>query len=161
MLPSVRENLAIAHDDIDMRIAMSLDAVDMSGQREADPTRMSGGQQQRVAIAGMLAMNPEILVLDEPTAMLDPQGRADIMHILDELQQHGTTIILVTHHRDEFVNADRIIRLDNGRIVQSARGDTASIPETGRIRHSARRQPNCQIQYCKWRIEANISCTNH
>ena len=112
-----------------MRIAMSLDAVDMSEQREADPTRMSGGQQQRVAIAGMLAMNPEILVLDEPTAMLDPQGRADIMHILDELQQHGTTIILVTHHRDEFVNADRIIRLDNGRIVQSARGDTASIPE--------------------------------
>ena len=123
------ENLAIAHDDIEMRIAMSLDAVDMSGQREADPTRMSGGQQQRVAIAGMLAMNPEILVLDEPTAMLDPQGRADIMHILDELQQHGTTIILVTHHRDEFVNADRIIRLDNGRIVQSARGNTASIPE--------------------------------
>lgn len=123
------ENLAIAHDDIDMRIAMSLDAVDMSGQREADPTRMSGGQQQRVAIAGMLAMNPEILVLDEPTAMLDPQGRADIMHILDELQQHGTTIILVTHHRDEFANADRIIRLDNGRIVQSARGNTASIPE--------------------------------
>ena len=122
------ENLAIA-DDIDMRIAMSLDAVDMSGQREADPTRMSGGQQQRVAIAGMLAMNPEILVLDEPTAMLDPQGRADIMHILDELQQHGTTIILVTHHRDEFANADRIIRLDNGRIVQSARGNTASIPE--------------------------------
>lgn len=123
------ENLAIAHDDIDMRIAMSLDAVDMSEQREGDPTRMSGGQQQRVAIAGMLAMSPEILVLDEPTAMLDPQGRADIMHILDELQQHGTTIILVTHHRDEFVNADRIIRLDNGRIVQSARGDTASIPE--------------------------------
>lgn len=123
------ENLAIAHDDIDMRIAMSLDAVDMSEQREADPTRMSGGQQQRVAIAGMLAMNPEILVLDEPTAMLDPQGRADIMHILDELQQHGTTIILVTHHRDEFANADRIIRLDNGSIVQSAHGDTASIPE--------------------------------
>ena len=117
------ENLAIAHDDIDMRIAMSLDAVDMSERREADPTRMSGGQQQRVA------MNPEILVLDEPTAMLDPQGRADIIHILDELQQHGTTIILVTHHRDEFVNADRIIRLDNGRIVQSARGNTASIPE--------------------------------
>jgi energy-coupling factor transport system ATP-binding protein len=123
------ENLAIAHDDIDMRIAMSLDAVDMSEQREADPTRMSGGQQQRVAIAGMLAMNPEILVLDEPTAMLDPQGRADIMHILDELQQRGTTIILVTHHRDEFANADRIIRLDSGRIVQSAHSDTASIPE--------------------------------
>lgn len=90
---------------------------------------MSGGQQQRVAIAGMLAMNPEILVLDEPTAMLDPQGRADIMHILDELQQRGTTIILVTHHRDEFANADRIIRLDSGRIVQSAHSDTASIPE--------------------------------
>ena len=123
------ENLAIAHDDIDMRIAMSLDAVDMSEQREADPTRMSGGQQQRVAIAGMLAMNPEILVLDEPTAMLDPQGRADIMHILDELQQRGTTIILVTHHRDEFANADRIIRLGSGRIVQSAHSDTASIPE--------------------------------
>ena len=123
------ENLAVSHDGIGMRIAMSLDAVDMSEQREADPTRMSGGQQQRVAIAGMLAMNPEILVLDEPTAMLDPQGRADIMHILDELQQRGTTIILVTHHRDEFANADRIIRLDSGRIVQSAHSDTASIPE--------------------------------
>ena len=73
------ENLAIEHDEIGLRISGSLDAVDMSDYRASDPTRMSGGQQQRIAIAGMLAMDSDVLVLDEPTAMLDPQGRADIM----------------------------------------------------------------------------------
>ena len=75
------ENLAIEHDEIGLRISGSLDAVDMSDYRASDPTRMSGGQQQRIAIAGMLAMDSDVLVLDEPTAMLDPQGRADIMRV--------------------------------------------------------------------------------
>ena len=111
------ENLAIAHDEIGRRIAGSLECVDMGGFRAADPTRMSGGQQQRVAIAGMLAMDSEVLVLDEPTAMLDPRGRVDIMRVLDGLQERGTTIILVTHHADELEHADRVVQLESGHVV--------------------------------------------
>ena len=117
------ENLAIEHDGIGLRISGSLDAVDMSDYRASDPTRMSGGQQQRIAIAGMLAMDSDVLVLDEPTAMLDPQGRADIMRVLDELQDRGTTIILVTHHADELEHADRVIQLEAGHIVGDGPAD--------------------------------------
>ena len=113
------ENLAIAHDDIGTRITASLKAVGMQNYRKADPTRLSGGQQQRVAIAGMLAMDSQVLVLDEPTAMLDPQARADIMRVLDDLQERGTTIILVTHHMDELVHADRVVRLERGRVTDT------------------------------------------
>ena len=83
------ENLAIEHDEIGLRISGSLDAVDMSDYRASNPTRMSGGQQQRIAIAGMLAMDSDVLVLDEPTAMLDPQGRADIMRLRMPVQSVG------------------------------------------------------------------------
>ena len=117
------ENLAIEHDEIGLRISGSLDAVDMSDYRASNPTRMSGGQQQRIAIAGMLAMDSDVLVLDEPTAMLDPQGRADIMRVLDELQDRGTTIILVTHHADELEHADRVIQLEAGHIVGDGPAD--------------------------------------
>ena len=123
------ENLAIDHDGIGSRIASSLDAVDMGGCRDDDPTHMSGGQQQRVAIAGMLAMDSKVLVLDEPTAMLDPQSRADVMQVLDALQARGTTIILVTHHIDELAGADRVIRLDHGRIAEAS--DTAAPQSAG------------------------------
>lgn len=123
------ENLAVAHDEIGKRIAGSLDAVDMGDSRASDPTRMSGGQQQRVAIAGMLAMNSEVLVLDEPTAMLDPSGRADIMRVLDELQERGTTVILVTHHEDELDHADRVIQLESGHIVgDGPAGESLRLP---------------------------------
>lgn len=111
------ENLGMDRDDIGRRIARSLDAVDMGAFRDADPTVMSGGQQQRVAIAGMLAMSPSMMVLDEPTAMLDPAMRAEVMRILDDLQRRGVTIVLVTHHDDETAHADRIIRMGHGRIV--------------------------------------------
>ncbi len=117
------ENLAIEHDEIGLRISGSLDAVDMSDYRASNPTRMSGGQQKRIAIAGMLAMDSDVLVLDEPTAMLDPQGRADIMRVLDELQDRGTTIILVTHHADELEHADRVIQLEAGHIVGDGPAD--------------------------------------
>ena len=123
------ENLAVAHDEIGERIAGSLDAVDMEDFRASDPTRMSGGQQQRVAIAGMLAMDSEVLVLDEPTAMLDPSGRADIMRVLDELQERGTSIILVTHHDDEIDHADRVIQLESGHVVgDGPAGESLSLP---------------------------------
>ncbi|WP_278586236.1 energy-coupling factor transporter ATPase [Bifidobacterium scardovii] len=111
------ENLGLDHPLIGRRIADSLHAVDMAAHRADDPTRMSGGQQQRVAIAGMLAMGPDMLVLDEPTAMLDPAARAEVMRILDERHAQGTTIVHVTHHQDETAHADRVIRLERGRLV--------------------------------------------
>ncbi|MBT1162624.1 energy-coupling factor transporter ATPase [Bifidobacterium sp. SO1] len=111
------ENLGLDRSTIGSRINESLDAVDMAAHRFDDPTRMSGGQQQRVAIAGMLAMHPSMLVLDEPTAMLDPAARAEVMRILDELHAQGTTIVHVTHHDDEMTRATRVVRLEQGRIV--------------------------------------------
>ena len=131
------ENLAIAHDDIGTRITASLKAVGMQNYRKADPTRLSGGQQQRVAIAGMLAMDSQVLVLDEPTAMLDPQARADIMQVLDDLQERGTTIILVTHHMDELVHADRVVRLERGRVTDTGSKEnrpTSPSHSTGTLR---------------------------
>ena len=115
------ENLGIDHADMARRIDRAIEAVDMQPHRHDDPTRMSGGQQQRVAIAGMLAMDPTMLVLDEPTAMLDPAARADVLDILDRLHAQGTTIIHVTHHDDEIMRAERVIRLESGRIAADER----------------------------------------
>ena len=117
------ENLGLERELIGERIVDSLQAVGLANLRQSDPTRMSGGQQQRAAIAGMLAMNPAMLVLDEPTAMLDESARAEVMRILDDLQARGTTIVHVTHHPDETVHADRIVRMEAGRIV----GVTAAV----------------------------------
>lgn len=111
------ENLGLERGLIGERIVDSSQAVGLANLRQSDPTRMSGGQQQRAAIAGMLAMNPAMLVLDEPTAMLDESARAEVMRILDDLQARGTTIVHVTHHPDETVHADRIVRMEAGRIV--------------------------------------------
>ncbi|RSX53174.1 cobalt ABC transporter [Bifidobacterium goeldii] len=133
------ENLGLAHAEIGTRIAGSLNAVDMEAQRYADPTRMSGGQQQRIAIAGMLAMNPAMLVLDEPTAMLDPIARAEVMRILDALQARGTTIVHVTHHMDETAHADRVIELDHGRVVRThmSAEQTTQTAQTAQITENA------------------------
>ena len=115
------ENLGIAHDDIGRRIAEALQAVDMTESRAADPTVMSGGQQQRIAIAGTMAMQPAMVVFDEPTAMLDGAARAEVMAVLDNLQAHGVTIVHITHHADETLRADRVIRMESGRIVSDGR----------------------------------------
>lgn len=111
------ENLGFERQVIGERIGTSLSAVGLAGHRHADPTRFSGGQQQRAAIAGMLAMNPHMMVLDEPTAMLDKSSQAEVMAILDALQSRGTAIVLVTHHPDETVHADRVLSMVDGRIV--------------------------------------------
>ena len=111
------ENLGIERSRIGERIDDSLKSVGLVSFRQSDPTRMSGGQQQRAAIAGMLAMSPAMLVLDEPTAMLDESARAEVMRILDDLQAQGTTIVHVTHHQDETVHADRIVHMESGQIV--------------------------------------------
>ena len=117
------ENLGLERELIGERIVDSLQAVGLANLRQSDPTRMSGGQQQRASIAGMLAMKPAMLVLDEPTAMLDESARAEVMRILDDLQARGTTIVHVTHHPDETVHADRIVHMEAGRII----GITATV----------------------------------
>ena len=111
------ENLGIERHAITGRIVDALDAVDMLALRAADPTRMSGGQQQRVAISGTLAMAPEMIVLDEPTAMLDADSQREVMQLLDTLQRRGTTIVLITHRPDETVHADRVITMSAGTII--------------------------------------------
>lgn len=116
------ENLAIEHDEIGLRISGSLYAVDMSDYRASNPTRMSGGQQQRIAIAGMLAMDSDVLVLDEPTAMLDPQGRREVMSVVRELnRKYGITVILITHHMDEAVQAQRVVVMHEGNVLMDGR----------------------------------------
>lgn len=112
------ENLAIEHDEIGLRISGSLDAVDMSDYRASDPTRMSGGQQQRIAIAGMLAMDSDVLVLDEPTAMLDPQGRQEVISTIERLnRENGITVVLITHHMTEAIRAQRVVVMEKGSIL--------------------------------------------
>lgn len=129
------ENLAVPHKRLGERIADALHAVGLQHQRHSNPTRMSGGQQQRAAIAGMLAMKPRLLVLDEPTAMLDETARADIMRVLDELQRQGSTIVHVTHRPEETAHATRILRLERGRLIDATGmatdSETFAAPETG------------------------------
>ena len=91
------ENLGVPAKEIETRITEALDAVGMSEFRHATPTRLSGGQKQRIAIAGILALRPEILILDESTAMLDPKGRAEVMDIVRSLNKNGMTVIDITH----------------------------------------------------------------
>ncbi|WEV64910.1 energy-coupling factor transporter ATPase [Bifidobacterium sp. ESL0732] len=112
------ENLALDSQTITSRVDESLDAVDMKDFLLDDPSRMSGGQQQRIAIAGILAMHPKIIVLDEPTAMLDLEAQHDVLRVLDNLQQNGTTIVHVTHRPEELKAADRILSLENGKLVE-------------------------------------------
>ena len=86
--------------------------------RNASPNKLSGGQKQRVAIAGIVAMKPKCIVLDEPTAMLDPLGRKEVIHVLHELnKKEGVTIILITHYMEEVIDADHVFVMDNGKVV--------------------------------------------
>ncbi|NMN01730.1 energy-coupling factor transporter ATPase [Bifidobacterium panos] len=120
------ENLAVERDEIGRRIDSALQCVDLTDLRMADPTRFSGGQQQRAAIAGMLAMHPRLLVLDEPTAMLDAASRAEVMAVLDTLHASGTTIVHVTHRTEETLHADRVLQLEDGRIADVSPGKSAA-----------------------------------
>lgn len=112
------ENLGMESKDIWERITRALAGVKMTAYRQASPNHLSGGQKQRVAIAGILAMEPECIVLDEPTAMLDPEGRRHVLSLVKELhREKHITILMVTHHMEEVVLADRIIVMDQGKIV--------------------------------------------
>nr|DAV46598.1 MAG TPA: STRUCTURAL MAINTENANCE OF CHROMOSOMES PROTEIN [Caudoviricetes sp.] len=112
------ENLGIPPKEIEKRVEDALKAVDMWEFRKSTPHHLSGGQKQRIAIAGIIAMQPECLVLDEPTAMLDPKGRAEIISTLHRLNRDmGITVVLITHYMEEAENADRVIVMNDGEII--------------------------------------------
>lgn len=112
------ENLGIEPNEIRKRVDESLERVGMSEYKRHAPHLLSGGQKQRVAIAGVLAMQPECIVFDEPTAMLDPSGRKDVMNSIKQLnREYGITIVLITHYMDEAAQGDRIVVVDDGKII--------------------------------------------
>ncbi|MDD4547089.1 MAG: energy-coupling factor transporter ATPase [Oscillospiraceae bacterium] len=112
------ENLGVEPSEIRRRVDEALATVDMLEYREHAPHKLSGGQKQRVAIAGILAMHPDCLVMDEPTAMLDPQGRVEVLETISRLNsERGMTVVLITHYMEEAVLADRVVVMDNGRII--------------------------------------------
>ncbi len=111
------ENLGVASPEIRRRVDKALKQVGMYEYREHAPHLLSGGQKQRVAIAGVIALEPKCIVLDEPTAMLDPRGRRDVMETVEKLnREKGITVVLITHHMDEAARAQRVIVLDKGKV---------------------------------------------
>ena len=116
------ENIGVPSEEIWERVEKSLKAVGMYEYRNASPNKLSGGQKQRIAIAGIVAMKPKWIVLDEPTAMLDPHGRKDVMKVLHELnRREGVTIILITHYMDEVIDADKVFVMDDGKLVMQGK----------------------------------------
>ena len=114
------ENIGLPREEIGERIEFALSAVGMEEYRHSTPARMSGGQKQRIAIAGVLAVRPEVLVLDESTAMLDPRGRREVMEVVERLnRENGMSVVLITHYMDEAAKADRVIVLSDGRIAMT------------------------------------------
>ena len=147
------ENLGVAPEEIRKRVDDALRQVGMYELRKHAPHLLSGGQKQRVAIAGVIAMQPKIIVLDEPTAMLDPQGRTEVVSTVSKLcREKGMTVILITHHMDECVDADRLIVMSNGRIVADGSPEKVfsmvelmekeglTVPETTRVLYELRGQ---------------------
>ena len=111
------ENIGVKSEEIGKRIDFALNAVNMTEYKDFSPERLSGGQKQRVAIAGVLALNPEILVLDEATAMLDPVGRKEVINTVKKLNEKGVTVIAITHYMDEVLDADSVIVLKDGKLA--------------------------------------------
>ncbi len=112
------ENLGVPREEIVSRVQWALKAVGMEEYAKSTPFKMSGGQKQRIAIAGILAMKPKIIVLDEATSMLDPNGRKEVMAVLKKLnQEENMTVIHITHHMEEAADADRILVMDGGKLV--------------------------------------------
>ena len=112
------ENLGVPYEEMRRRVDEALKSVGMYEYRLHSPSQLSGGQKQRVAIAGIIAMHPECIILDEPTAMLDPQGRREVMETVTKMnREYGVTIILITHYMDEAAKCGRVVVMDKGRII--------------------------------------------
>lgn len=112
------ENLGIPPDEIRIRVDEALKSVDMYDYRKKAPHRLSGGQKQRIAIAGAIAMKPECIIFDEPTAMLDPDGKRKVMEIIKDLNENGIGVILITHFMEEAIRAPRIVVMKYGKIIK-------------------------------------------
>ena len=147
------ENLGIPTEEIRRRVDAALKQVGMYEYRMHAPHLLSGGQKQRVAIAGVIAMAPRIIVLDEPTAMLDPQGRREVISTVTRLcRENGMTVVLITHHMDECVGADRLVVMSNGHIIADGRpaevfaqvelmkSEGLDVPETTRLIYELNRE---------------------
>ncbi len=119
----VPENLGIAPEEIRMRVDKALTSVEMYEYRKKAPHMLSGGQKQRVAIAGAVAMQPECIVFDEPTAMLDPRGRREVLEVIKELNEKGITVLLITHFMEEAAQADKIIVMDRSEVKMQGTPD--------------------------------------
>jgi energy-coupling factor transport system ATP-binding protein len=112
------ENLGVPYEEMHERVKMALEAVGMTEYAKHAPSRLSGGQKQRVAIAGVIAMLPECMILDESTAMLDPRGRRDVLDVVEKLnRERGITLLHITHYMDEAARADRVLIIDDGRLI--------------------------------------------
>ena len=112
------ENMGVPTEDIWKRVNESLEKTGMTAYRHHSPTKLSGGQKQRVAIAGVMAMRPKCIVLDEPTAMLDPNGRKEVLAAVHQLnKQENVTVVLITHYMEEVIDADHVIVMDGGHVV--------------------------------------------
>ena len=147
------ENLGVPQEEIRLRVDRALKQVGMYEYRLHAPHLLSGGQKQRVAIAGVIAMEPKIIVLDEPTAMLDPRGRAEVISTVTRLcRENGMTVVLITHHMDECVGADRLVVMSNGCIVADGspaqvfsqvelmESEGLDVPETTRLMYELNRE---------------------
>lgn len=168
------ENLGVPPDEIRRRVDAALAAVGMSEYRKHAPHLLSGGQKQRVAIAGVIAMQPRCIVLDEPTAMLDPQGRAEVLSTIETLnREKGITVVLITHHMTEAVRAERVIVLHEGGVladgtpkevfpqVELLQNAGLDVPATTRLLYELNRQgaslpldalstEECAQALCRW-----------
>lgn len=114
------ENMGVPTEEILKRVEYALNAVGMYAYKDSSPTRLSGGQKQRIAIASILAMRPKCIVADEPTAMLDPKGRADVLKVLHMLNtEQNVTVILITHNMEEVIDADRVFVMEGGKVVMN------------------------------------------
>ena len=131
------ENLGVPTEEIWQRVDAALKAVGMTAFRLKSPNHLSGGQKQRVAIAGVMAMHPKCIVLDEPTAMLDPNGRKEVIRTVTELNRsEGVTVVLITHYMEEVIGADRLIVMDDGKVIMDGtpREVFARVEELKRLR---------------------------
>ena len=146
------ENMGVPPAEIRQRVDDALRSVGMYQFREHAPHQLSGGQKQRIAIAGIIAMRPKCIVLDEPTAMLDPRGRAEVMRTLRELNRdHGITVALITHYMDEAAQCDRVVVVDRGKLlldgtprevfrqVDRLKGVGLDVPQVTELMHELRR----------------------
>ncbi|MBQ9955962.1 MAG: ATP-binding cassette domain-containing protein, partial [Ruminococcus sp.] len=112
------ENLGVPYEEMRQRVDEALKAVNMYDYRMHSPSQLSGGQKQRVAIAGIIAMRPKVIILDEPTAMLDPKGRKEVLSTIKQMnRKFGITIVLITHYMDEAAQCGRVVVMDKGRVV--------------------------------------------